>query len=82
MSKIMLEEKDYLELLEQASMYNALEAGGVDNWDWYRDSIRDEIRYYEKDYFGFEEGGIEDFDELVNLIYRDNIKSKRITKVK
>ena len=81
MSKIMLEEKDYLDLLERASMYSALEAGGVDDWEWYGFSIKDEIHYYEKEYFGLEEGTIKNFDELVKLIYEDNINLKRITKV-
>ena len=81
MSKIMLEEKDYLDLLERASMYTALESGGVDNWDWYGFAIEEEIHYYEKEYFGLEKGSIKDFDELVKLIYEDNINLNRITKI-
>lgn len=77
----MLEEKDYLDLLERANIYSALEAGGVDNWDGYGFAIENEIHYYEKEYFGLEEGSIKNFDELVKLIYEDNINLKRITKI-
>lgn len=31
--------KRYLELEESESRLNALESGGVDNWDWYGDSL-------------------------------------------
>ena len=34
-------EKELLEILEAANKYWALENGGVDNWDWYCDSLND-----------------------------------------
>jgi hypothetical protein len=33
-----------LELLEAENKLKALHAGGVDNWDWYQDSINDHYR--------------------------------------
>ena len=38
-------EKELLEILEAANKYWALENGGVDNWNWYCDSLHD---YLEK----------------------------------
>jgi hypothetical protein len=38
-----ISEPDLRELLMAAYTYNALEAGGVDNWDWYGESIHDFI---------------------------------------
>lgn len=34
-------ENELLDLLENSNKLQALENGGVDNWDWYGDSIRD-----------------------------------------
>ena len=33
-------EKELIAILEAANKYWALENGGVDNWDWYCDSLR------------------------------------------
>lgn len=33
--------KEYENLVERNEILNALEAGGVDNWQWYGDSLRD-----------------------------------------
>ena len=35
-----ISEERYIELLRAASTLYALEAGGVDNWGWYGDSLR------------------------------------------
>lgn len=32
--------KEYEKLLYRNEVLNALEAGGVDNWQWYGDSLR------------------------------------------
>lgn len=42
-----ISKKEYEELLHRNEILNALEAGGVDNWQWYSDSL--------KQYFGDEE---------------------------
>lgn len=38
-----ISEKDLLELLTYAYQYQALECGGVDNWDWFGESMKDFI---------------------------------------
>lgn len=38
---ITISKKRYYELLEAEDRLECLEAGGVDNWDWYSDSLRD-----------------------------------------
>ena len=38
-----ISEPDLRELLMAAYTYNALEAGGVDNWHWFSESIHDFI---------------------------------------
>lgn len=35
-----ISKKEYEELLRRNEVLNALEAGGVDNWQWYSDSLR------------------------------------------
>lgn len=35
-----ISKKEYEELLHRSEVLNALEAGGVDNWQWYGDSLR------------------------------------------
>ena len=42
-----ISKKEYEELLHRNEVLNALEAGGVDNWEWYSDSL--------KQYFGEED---------------------------
>lgn len=39
-------QSDLLSLLRQSEKLSALEAGGVDNWEWYCDSIRDHINWF------------------------------------
>ena len=45
-------------LIEADEKLAALEAGGVDNWSWYGDSLSDFLNEY----------GYEDFDEVVDRI--------------
>lgn len=47
------------DLIENSEMYKALEAGGVNNWEWYGESLCDYISDDEK---------YPDFDEYINDI--------------
>lgn len=38
---VTITKSEYNSLLQQAKRLAALEAGGVDNWQWYYDSLRD-----------------------------------------
>ena len=37
--RVAISPEAYLTLLEASTYYDALHAGGVDNWDWYGDSV-------------------------------------------
>lgn len=39
MAKRIIEEEELLSLLEHSAILSALESGGVDNWDWYEESL-------------------------------------------
>lgn len=39
MTKRIIEETELLELLEHDAILSALESGGVDNWEWYEESL-------------------------------------------
>lgn len=54
--KRVIEEKDLIELLRCYYRYVALELGGVDNWEWYGDSISQFL----------EENKCEDITEFAN----------------
>lgn len=41
--KYIVSENDLIKLLEAEAVLNALEAGGVDNWDWYGESINNSL---------------------------------------
>lgn len=41
MTKIQIDEKELRLLKRQAAKLEALEAGGVDNWDYYADALED-----------------------------------------
>lgn len=41
MTKYIITEERLKELLEAEASLLALECGGVDNWDWYSDSLED-----------------------------------------
>ena len=45
-----VEEKDLLDMLEAYERLTALEQGGVDNWDWYGDSLTDHLIFLRKEY--------------------------------
>ena len=54
---VKIEQRKLLDLLEAYFKLAALESGGVDNWEWYGDSLHD---YLENQH-------VEDFDELTEL---------------
>jgi hypothetical protein len=45
---VTISKKLYDRLLDSEKMLRALQAGGVDNWEWYGDSLRD-AGYFEDD---------------------------------
>ena len=46
MKRYIVKESELLELLEANLRLAALENGGVDNWEWYGDSLCDYLRNY------------------------------------
>ena len=46
MKRYIIKESELLELLEARLRLAALENGGVDNWEWYGDSLCDYLRNY------------------------------------
>ena len=46
MKRYIIKESELLELLEARLRMAALENGGVDNWEWYGDSLCDYLRNY------------------------------------
>ena len=44
--KYIISEKRLLQLLEAEARLDALEYGGVDNWEWYSDSLGDYLKNY------------------------------------
>jgi hypothetical protein len=45
---VTISKKEYLSLLDDSNWRCALEAGGVDNWDYYHDSLKD-AGYFDDD---------------------------------
>ncbi len=43
--KVEITEKEYKSLLRDSAILHALEAGGVDNWEWYGESL---ASFYER----------------------------------
>lgn len=60
----LIEEKELARLLRNSAKLAALENGGVDNWDWYGDSL-DDNNYWEE----FDEKS----DEELTKDYKDVI---------
>ena len=60
-------EDDLKTLLRESFELNALQSGGVDNWEWFSDSIADSL----KDYNTFYSTNHETIDEIVE----DDIKN-------
>lgn len=53
------------DLLEGYYYYIALASGGVDNWEWYGDSINQFVEEIDPDIFPNDTSPIEDIDDLV-----------------
>ncbi len=48
---ITITRKEYDQLIQRSDMLQGLESGGVDNWEWYSESLQDYFRkYYPEDY--------------------------------
>ena len=67
-----ISEKDLLELLVYAYQYQALECGGVDNWDWFGESMKDFIENCSfddgveyKDIESIAEAGLKYYEEII-----------------
>ena len=45
----LIEEKELFDLLRTDLKFTALESGGVDNWEWYGESLGDFITTYAKE---------------------------------
>lgn len=62
-----ISEKDLIHLLYYCCKFDALECGGVDNWEYYSESIHEYVEEYK------EENNIpkeEEFD-LENIVYKE-----------
>lgn len=59
-----ISEEDLIDLLEASYLLDALTAGGVDNWEWYSDSIHEHLDMVRKEtnwnYEDFREVAIDD----------------------
>lgn len=53
------------DLLEGYYYYMALASGGVDNWEWYGDSINQFVEEIDPNIFPNDTSPIEDIDDLV-----------------
>lgn len=49
MKEYIISRTELVELLEAYHRLAALESGGVDNWEWYCDSLNDYVRSYIED---------------------------------
>ena len=48
MEAIIIPKNEFADLLRDSDKLNRLECGGVDNWDWYDESLNNEDPSYEK----------------------------------
>ena len=48
MEAIIIPKNEFASLLRDSDKLNRLECGGVDNWDWYDESLNNEDPSYEK----------------------------------
>ena len=65
--KYILDESYFRELLESRFIHIALENGGVDNWEWYGDSIEDFVRdCFDRDDVDPDEGMEQIIEETLN----------------
>jgi hypothetical protein len=59
MEEYRISREELLELLEARNRLAALESGGVDNWNWYSDSLHD---YLKEDYENNREAFVKEFN--------------------
>ena len=60
----LVEEKELIVLLESFNKLQALENGGVDNWNWYCDSLHDYLENWISE-SGVDPSGDWDFESIV-----------------
>ena len=66
--KYIIDEEKLRELIKHEATLAALEGGGVDNWDWYGDSIKDMLDEYDAS----------SMEEAVEIDLNDLISNKTI----
>lgn len=75
-------EDELLNLIEFNMRLCALEAGGVDNWEWYSVSLDNFIEYNKEDYSMFKGRGIDPedigFSDMARAELKDNWSDKEI----
>ena len=72
-----IKEKDLHRLCEKAIRYDALEAGGVDNWSWYWDSL---VEWGPYKWDNEEEAYIEDPQMIDDMVDRYTVNADSIIK--
>lgn len=66
--KYIIDEEKLRTLIKHEAILAALEGGGVDNWDWYSDSIKDMLDEYDTS----------SMEEVVEIDLNDLISNKTI----
>ena len=60
-------ENELRELIHDSLKLMALESGGVDNWEWYSDSLNDFLNSNgEEDFYKIAEKELSNYDELTD----------------
>lgn len=57
----------YINLLVKSDTLEALECGGVDNWEWYGESVGEYIKEFNKE----NDTKLEDFDDLYDYYMKE-----------
>ena len=68
--KYIVSESELVKLLEAEAVLNALEAGGVDNWDWYEESINESLNGTDYETVGefVENELLPDYEEYIEIL--------------
>lgn len=69
-------EDQLIELLENQMLCNALQAGGVDNWDWYGESISDFIEEEKQEFPSLKD----DPDVYLEDIAEESLKQYKVVR--
>jgi hypothetical protein len=64
---IVISRNELEELYEDAELMSALRGGGVDNWEWYSESINDHLNFLNE----ANNTDFEDFDEAVSYFFKE-----------